>query len=192
MQLDVQAAIPEREKKPHRRQLVNSCQDEFFPISGMGEVRIHRQKYRMPVCETGIEAGRSQRGMLCGIVRHITADDNHNQRVQIAKDRIVETTLLEARIGERDLVPEPARRSDSRSELPSRHLRVPLVQVRAVQEAVPVRIPAAGKPRLCHRYRLIVCNQDSSKRQKVCHGLDMALERLVLETERDRHQRYSD
>ena len=38
----------------------------------------------------------------CGtmIVRHMTADDNLNDRVQIAQERIVETTLPEARTGE--------------------------------------------------------------------------------------------
>ena len=35
-------------------------------------------------------------------------------------------------------------------------------------------------------------NQDSSKRQKVTHGADMELEGLVMESERDRLQRYSD
>ena len=41
------------------------------------------------------------------IVRHMTADDNLNRRVQIAQDRIVKTTPPEARTGERDPVPEP-------------------------------------------------------------------------------------
>ena len=40
----------------------------------------------------------------------MTADDNLNQRVQIAQDRIVETTDPEARTVERDPVPEPARK----------------------------------------------------------------------------------
>ena len=44
------------------------------------------------------------------IVRNMTADDNLNQRVQIAQDRTVETTPSEARTGERDLAPEPARK----------------------------------------------------------------------------------
>ena len=35
-------------------------------------------------------------------------------------------------------------------------------------------------------------NQDSSKRQKVTHGADMELEGLVMESERDRLQRYPD
>ena len=40
----------------------------------------------------------------------MTADEDLNQRVQIARDRIVETAPLEARTGERDSVPEPARK----------------------------------------------------------------------------------
>ena len=44
------------------------------------------------------------------IVRHMTADDDVNQRVQIAQDRIVETEPPEARTGERDSVPEPTRK----------------------------------------------------------------------------------
>ena len=40
----------------------------------------------------------------------MTADDNFNQIVQIAQDRIVETAHPEARTGERDPVPEPARK----------------------------------------------------------------------------------
>ena len=35
-------------------------------------------------------------------------------------------------------------------------------------------------------------NEDRSKRQKVTHGADMELEGLVVESERDRLQRYSD
>ena len=38
------------------------------------------------------------------------ADDNLNQKVQIAQDRTVEATLSGARTGERDPVPEPARK----------------------------------------------------------------------------------
>ena len=40
----------------------------------------------------------------------MTADDDLNQRVQIAQDRIVGTAPLKARTGERDSVPEPARK----------------------------------------------------------------------------------
>ena len=34
-------------------------------ISGIGEVRLHRQMYRVPACEIGIEAGGSQRRIPC-------------------------------------------------------------------------------------------------------------------------------
>ena len=44
------------------------------------------------------------------IVRHMIADDDFNQRIQLAQDRIVETAPLEARTGERDSVPERARK----------------------------------------------------------------------------------
>ena len=44
------------------------------------------------------------------VVRHMTADDNLNQRVQIVQDRTAETTPPEARIGERDPAPEPTRK----------------------------------------------------------------------------------
>ena len=37
------------------------------------------------------------------------ADDDLNLRVQLRKDRIVETTSPEARTGERDPVPKPVR-----------------------------------------------------------------------------------
>ena len=35
-------------------------------------------------------------------------------------------------------------------------------------------------------------NEDRSKKQKVTHGADLELEGLVMESERDRLQRYSD
>ena len=56
------------------------------------------------------------------IVRNMTADDNLNQRVQISQDQIVETSPSEVRTGERDPAPDPARRSDSRSELKNKYI----------------------------------------------------------------------
>ena len=89
------------------------------------------------------------------------------------------------------------RKSDSRSELKNKHLKVLLLQihavpaaVRAIQAAVQVRIQAAAKPRLHHRCRLTKAIRQ--KRQKVTHGVDMELEGLVMESERDRLPRYSD
>ena len=72
------------------------------------------------------------------------------------------------------------RRSDSRSELKNKRLRVLLLQihrapaaVRAVQAAVPVRIPSM---------QVDESNQDRSERQKVSHGADMELVGLVMES----------
>ena len=163
--------------KPHRRQSGNSCQDEFTSgdqwnwrgtgtqtdVSGCQHARLglkpadHNEEYR------------------ARIVRHMSADDNLKQRVQIAQDPIVETTPPEARTGERDLVPEPARKKVRfADELKNKHPRVPLLQihgvsaaVRAVQAAVPTRIPQAVKPRLHHRFRLTKAIRTARKDRKL-------------------------
>ena len=97
---------------------------------------------------------------LARIVRNITADDNLNQRGQIAQDRLLKLHHLKQELVN-EILCQQERRSDSQSDLKNKHLRVQLVQihgvpvaVRAVQAAVPVRIPAAVKPRLHHRCRL--------------------------------------
>ena len=59
VQLDVQAAIPVRQAPPP------TVGEQFQAISGIGEVRVHRQMYRVPTCEIGFEASGSQRGMPC-------------------------------------------------------------------------------------------------------------------------------
>ena len=89
--------------------------------------------------------------------------------------------------------------SDLWSALKNKHMMVLLIQihrvpaaVRAVQAAGPVRIPAAVKPRLYHRCRLMKAIKTAQKRQKVTHGADVELEGLVMKSEQDRLQRYSD
>ena len=64
--------------------------------------------------------------------------------------------------------------SSGRSELKNKHLRVLFLQihrvpaaVRAVQAAVPVRIPAAVKPRLHHRCRLTKAIRTAQKDRKL-------------------------
>ena len=131
------------------------------------------------------------------IVWHMTADDNLNQRVQIAQDRTVETLHLEQeRVYELLYQNQQEGRSEQRSKLKNKHLRVLLVQIHgvpaAVQAAVPVRIQAALKPRLYHRSRFDESNQDSPKRQKVTHAADIELEGLAMDSERDGLQRHSD
>ena len=142
VQLDVQVTIQERE----------------VPSSRVGE-QLSRRVYNRRSVEL-TRYGYTDRGIGCqyarlgwkptnhneecraGIVRRMTANDNHNQRVQIAQNRTVEATPSEARTGERE-----ERRSDWRSELKNKHLRVQLVQihgvpaaVRAVKAVVSVRI----------------------------------------------------
>ena len=102
------------------------------------------------------------------------------------------------RISERDPAPDPARRSDSRGVLKNKYMMVPLLHihgvpaaVRAVQAAGPVWIPAAVKPQFHHQCRLTKAMR-ITQGQKVTHGADVELEGLVIESERDRLQRYSD
>ena len=52
------------------------------------------------------------------------------------------------------------------------------------------QFPAAVKPRLHHRCRLTKAMRTAQK-DKVSHGADMELEGLVMESEQDRLQRYS-
>ena len=101
------------------------------------------------------------------VVRHMTADDNVNQRVQVAQDR--KPARKKVRLAERveEETPEGIVATNSRSTSSSQTAIAPSMQV---DES----------------------NQDSSKRQKVTHGADMELEGLVMESERDRLQRYSD
>ena len=103
VQLDVRAAIIERQAPP-------PTDGEQLPrivyiISGIGEVRVHGQVYRVPACEMADHSEECR----ARIVTHMTADDDLNQRVRIAQDRLVETAPSEARTGERDSVPEPCR-----------------------------------------------------------------------------------
>ena len=55
LQLDVQAAIPERSPTADNRVTVAKT-SLHQAISGTGEVRVHRQMYRGPTCEIGFEA----------------------------------------------------------------------------------------------------------------------------------------
>ena len=61
-QLDVQAAIPEREAPPLK--VGEQLPRRVYIRRGMARY-VHRHRYRVPSCEIGIEAGGSQRGMPC-------------------------------------------------------------------------------------------------------------------------------
>ena len=101
VQLDVQAAIPERQAPP-------STVGEQLPrrVYIIRTVELARYGYtdRCVKCQHArlrLKPADHNEECRARIVRHKTTDDNLNQRVQIAPDRIVETTLPEARTGER-------------------------------------------------------------------------------------------
>ena len=56
-QLDVQAAIPERQSPTADSRGTVAKTSLYLAISGIGEVRVHGQMCRVPACEIGIEAG---------------------------------------------------------------------------------------------------------------------------------------
>ena len=136
VQLDVQAAISEREAPP-------PTQDVEFARYGYTDRCIGCQHARLV-----LKLADHNEECRARIVRHMTADDNLNQRVQIAQDRTVESALLKQELMNEILYQsQHERRSDSRGELKNKHQRVLMLQihgvpaaVRAVQAAVPVRI----------------------------------------------------
>ena len=65
VQLDVRAAIPERQSSTVDDRGAAARASLHRAISGIGEVRVHRQVYPVPACEIGIEADGSQRGVPC-------------------------------------------------------------------------------------------------------------------------------
>ena len=110
VQLDVQAAIPERQAPPPT---VGEQLPRRVDIRRSVELARYGNTDRCIGCQHArlrLKPADHNEECRARIVRHTTADDNLNQKVQIAQDRIVETTPLEARTGERDPVPEPARR----------------------------------------------------------------------------------
>ena len=110
VQLDVQAAIPEREAPPPT---VGEQVPRRVYIRRSVELARYGYTDRCIGCQharLGLKPADHNEECRARIVRNMTADDNLNQRVQIAQDRTVETTPPEARTGERDPVPEPARK----------------------------------------------------------------------------------
>ena len=155
--------------------------------------------YRVPACEIGIEAGGSQRGMPCQHCQAHDADDNLNQIVQIAQDRIVETTPPEARTGERDSVPEPARKVRFAEQVEEQTLEGTVAtnsrstsSCSSSSSSSSSSYPSSSQTAIAPSMQVDESNQDSSKRHKVTHGADMELEGLVMEAERDCLHRYSD
>ena len=150
-------------------------------ISGIGEVQVHRQMYRVPTCAR--------------IVRHTTADDNLNQKVQIAQDRTVEATPPETRTGERNPVPEAARKKVRFAERVEEQIPEGTVGTNSRSASSSSSSPSSSSSStqtIALSMQIDESNEDRSERQNVTHGADMELEGLGMESERNRLQRYSD
>ena len=110
VQLDVRAAIPERQAPP----LTTGEQlSRRVYIRRSVELVTYGYTDRCIGCwhaRLGLQPADHSEECRAGIVRYMTADDDLNQRVQFAQHRIVETAPSEARAGERDPVREPVRK----------------------------------------------------------------------------------
>ena len=110
VQLDVQAAIPEREAPPPT---VGEQLPRLVYIRRSVELARYGYTDRCIGCQharLGLKPADHNEECRARIVRNMIADDNLNQRVQIAQDQTVEATPPGARTGERDPVPEAARK----------------------------------------------------------------------------------
>ena len=118
-------------------------------------------------------------------------------RVQSAQDRVVETALLGARTGERDSVPETARKKVRFAErvegqTPEGTVATNSRSTNSSSSSSSSSDSGSSPTAIATSMQVDESNHDSSKRQKVTHGADMELEGLAMESERDRLQRYSD
>ena len=130
----------------------------------------------------------------------MTVDDNLNRRVQIAQDRTVEATPSGARTGERDPVPEPTRKKVRFAERDEEQTHDGTVDTNSRSVSSSSSSSSNSSSSYLSSSQTVIApsmkvdesNQHSSKILKVTHGADMELEGLVMESERDRLQRYSD
>ena len=101
---------------------------------------------------------------MLGFVRHMTADDNLNQRVQIAQDRIVDTTLPEARTGERDPVPEPARKVGFAERVDEQTPEGTVATSSSSSSSSSSSYPSSSQTSIAPSMQVDECNQDSSQK----------------------------
>ena len=199
LQLDVQAAIPERqappptvgEQLPRRVHIRRSVELTRY---GYTDRCIGSQHARL-----GLKPADQNEECRASIVRHMTADDNLNQRVHIGKDRTVEATSPppDARTGERDPEPEPARKKVRFAErveeqTPEGTVGTHSRSVSSSSSSSSSSDSSSSATAIAPSMQVDENNQDSSKRQKITDGADMELEALAMKFERDRFQRYSD
>ena len=174
VQVDVQAATPEKEAPPPT---VGEQLPRRVYIKRSVELARYGYTDRCIRCQharLGLKPADHNEECRARIVRHTTADDNLNQRVQIAQDRIVETTPPEARTGHRDPVPEPARKKIRFAErveeqTPEGTVATSLSSSSSSSSSYSSSSQTASVPSM----QVDESNQDSSKRQKVTHGADM-------------------
>ena len=200
VQLDVQAAIPETEAPP-------PTVGEQFPRRVYNRRSVELARYgctdRCIGCHharLGLKPADHNEECRARIVRHMTADDSLNQRVQIAQDRTVEVAPPEARTGERDPVPEPARKKVRFAERLGEQTPEGTVGTNSRSasssssspSSSSSSYPSSSQTAIAPSMQVDESNEDRSKRQKVTHGAGTELEGLVMESERHRFQRYSD
>ena len=179
VQLDVQAAIPERQAPPP---IVGEQLPRRFYIRRSVELARYGYTDRCIGCQharLGLKPADHNEECRARFVRHVTADDNFNKRVQIAQDRIFETTPCEARTGERDPVPEPARKKVRFAERVEEQTHDGTVGTKSRSASSSSSSSStssssdssSSQTAIAPSMQVDESNQDSSKRQKVIHGL---------------------
>ena len=162
VQLDVRAAIAERQAPPPT---VGEQLPRRVYIRRLVELAWYGYTDRCIGCQharLGLKLAEECRAR---VVRHMIADDNLNQRVQNAQDRIVETAPLEARTGERDLVPEPARKKVRFAERVEEQTPKGTF-VSNSRNTSSSSSSSSSKTAIVPSMQVDESNQDSSKRQK--------------------------
>ena len=197
VQLDVRAAVPEAQAPPptageHLPRRVYIRRSVELARYGYTDKCIHCQHARL-----GLKPVDHSEECRARIVRHMTADDDLSQRVQIAQQRVVETAPSGAQAGERDSVPEPARKKVRFAERVEEQTpegtftTIPQVTSSSSSSSSSSSFSSSSTT-LATSMQVDESDHDHSKRQKLVHGTDMELEGLVMEAEFDRLQRYSD
>ena len=182
VQLDVRAAVPERQAPPPT---VGEQLPRRFHVRRSVELARCGYTDRCIGCQharLGLKPADHSDESRSRIVRHMTADDDLNQRVQIAQDRIVETAPPDARTGERDSVPEPARMEVRFEERVGEQTPEGTVVTTSRSTSSSSSSDSSSSPiAIATSMQVDESNQDSLKRQEVTHGAEMELEGLVME-----------
>ena len=142
--------------------------------SGTGEVRGTDQCIGCQHARLGLMPADHSEERRARIVRHMTADDDLSQRVQIAQQRIVGTAPSEAQAGERDSLSELARkkvRFAERVEEQTAEGSVPVIP-RSTNSSSSI-CSSSSPTTIATSMQVDESDQDRAKRQTVVHGTDM-------------------